>query len=75
MVFFKHKYLTQTTVIAANAIVLASEDLCQVLRGLLHVKGDIRTAVKLFMDIFKGVAKEKRNRNICPTENDDRSRN
>ena len=59
MVFFKHKYLTQTTVIAANAIVLASEDMCQVLKGLLHVKGDTRTAVKLLMDIFKGVGTEE----------------
>ena len=58
-VFFKHKYLTQPAVTSADAIVLASEDLCQALKGLPPVKGDTRTAVELLMDIFKGVGSEE----------------
>jgi hypothetical protein len=57
-VFFKHKYLTQPTVTAADVIVLASENLCQVLNGLLPGKGDTRTAVDLLMELVKGVGTE-----------------
>jgi hypothetical protein len=53
--FFKHKYLTQPSVTAADAIVLASEDLCQVLKDLPPAEGEKRTAVELLMEIFKGV--------------------
>ena len=51
--FFKHKYITQPAVTVTDTIVQALADLYQVLNGLPPVKGDIRTAVELLMDIFK----------------------
>ena len=53
--FFKHKYLTQPSVTPIDAVFRASEDLCQILKGLPPVKGDTRTAVDMLMDIFKNV--------------------
>ena len=53
--FFKHKYLTQPSVTPLDAIVQASDDLCSVLKGRPAVKGDMRTAVELLMDIFRQV--------------------
>ena len=53
--FFKHKYLTQPSVTPLDAVVQASDDLCKLLKGLPPVKGEMRTAVDLLMDIFRQV--------------------
>jgi hypothetical protein len=58
-VFFKHKYITQPTVTAADALVQAPEEMCQVLKGLSPIKGETRTAVELLVDIFKKVGSEE----------------
>ena len=54
-VFFKYKYLTQPSVTPLDAIVQASDDLCSVLKGRPSVKGNMRTAVELLMEIFRQV--------------------
>ena len=45
----------QPTVTAADAIVQASEEMCQILKGLLPVKGDTNTAVELLIESFEDV--------------------
>ena len=57
-VFFKHKYLTQPTVTASDAILRASDDLCQALRKVVPEKGETRSAIDHLMKIFKDEAKK-----------------
>ena len=59
--FFKHKYLTQPSVTPLDAVLRASDDLCDVLRGTTPVKGQVWTAVDMLMDIFKNVGKKDEN--------------
>ena len=40
-IFFKHKYLTQPSVTTTDAVLRSSDDLCQILKGLPPVKGDV----------------------------------
>ena len=53
-VFFKHKYLTQPLVTPTDAILRATQDLCNVLKGKRALKGETRSAVDMLVDIFKG---------------------
>ena len=53
--FFKHKHLTQPYVTPIDAVLRASDNLCQILKGLPPVKGKTRTAVDMLMNIFKNV--------------------
>ena len=57
-VFFKHKYLTQPSIIESDTLLRASAKLCAVLKDTgTPVKGDTRRTVSMLMDIFKNVAK------------------
>ena len=58
IVFFKHKYITQPALTPTDAILRASDDLGQILKGVLPVKGDTRTAVDLLVEIFTTIAKK-----------------
>ena len=58
-VFFKHKYITQPALTPTDTILRASDDLAQILKGVLPVKGDTRTTVDLLMEIFKNVEKRE----------------
>ena len=57
--FFKHEYLTQQAVTLTDAILRALDDLTQLLKGLPPVKGDIRKAFDLLMEIFKNKGAEE----------------
>ena len=59
--FFKHKYLTQPSVTPLDGILRASDNLCDVLQGTPSVKGQVRTAVDMLMDIFNNVGKKDEN--------------
>ena len=63
-VFFKHKYLTQPSVTPLDAVVQATDDLCTVLKGRSPVKGAMRTAVELLMDIYSGIDVRSEETNI-----------
>ena len=54
-VFFKPKYLTKPSVTPACVVLRVPDDLCDVLQGTPSVKGQVRTAVDMLMDIFKNV--------------------
>ena len=56
--FFLHKCLTQPSVTPLDAVLRTSDDVCDVLRGTPSVKGQIRTAVDMLMDIFNNVDKK-----------------
>jgi len=56
-VFFKHKYITQPTVTTSDALLRASEDICDALLKTASNNKNTRTAVDLLIDIFKGQAK------------------
>ena len=56
-VFFKHRYLMQPAMTQSDAILRASDNLCQVVKGLPPVKGDTRKAVDILMDIFRNHGK------------------
>jgi len=68
-VFFQHKYLTDPPVTETDAIVRATDDLCELLRGKVPVKGELRTAVDLLMEIFSDKNRED------PTSPTDEQRN
>ena len=53
-VFFRHKYITQPVVTQADAILRATDDLINVLKGKKVIKGATRSAVDLLVDILKG---------------------
>ena len=48
----KHNYLTQPAVTPLDAVLRASDDLCEILKGKPTVKGETRTAVDMLIDIF-----------------------
>ena len=52
-VFFKHKYLTQPIITPTDAILRATQDLCDVLKGKQIVKGETRSAIDMLVDILK----------------------
>ena len=56
-VFFKHKYITQPTVTTSDALLRASEDICDALLKTAPNNKNTRTATDLLVDIFKGQAK------------------
>ena len=58
-VFFKHKYLTQTTVKMSDSIWWAGDYLCEALRGVIPNNGKTRTTVDHLMDIFKNQDKKE----------------
>ena len=72
-VFFKHKYLTQPPVTQADALLRATDDVCDLLRGKVPVKGDVRTALDMLMDIFSEQA-EKTITTPTDTHREQRSR-
>ena len=45
-----------------DAVLRASDDLCDVLRGTSSVKGQVQTAVDMLMDIFNNVGKKDENK-------------
>ena len=57
--FFKHKYLTQPTDTISDAILRESDDLCQILRGIIPVKGATQSAVDQLMETFKKKSKKE----------------
>ena len=52
-VFFKHRYLTQPTITDADAILLASDNLCAAIKGVAPDFGPTKTAIAHLIDIFK----------------------
>ena len=65
--FFKHKYLTQPSVTPLDAVVQASDDFFNVLKGLAPVKGENRTAADLLVDTFRQVDSSKEKNDIQRT--------
>ena len=65
--FFKHKYLTQPSVMPIDAVLRASDNVCQILKDLPPIKGDTRTAVDMLMGIFNnaGARDETKVDNQC----------
>ena len=53
-VFFRNKYITQPVITPTDAILRATDDLCDVLRGKQIVRSDTRSAIDMLVDIFKG---------------------
>ena len=53
--FFKHKYLSQSSITSIDTVLCASDDLCQILKGLSPVKDNTRISVNILMDIFKNI--------------------
>ena len=53
-VFFRHKYITQPIVTQTDAILRATDDLINVVKGKKVIKGATRSAVDLLVDILKG---------------------
>ena len=53
--FFRHMYLTQPSVTPIDAVLHASTDVCQILKGVPPAKGDTRTDVNMLMEIFRDV--------------------
>ena len=64
-VFFKHKYITQPPITTSDALLRASEDICEALRKTAPNNKNTRTAIDLLIDIFKGQAKSEE----TPTDN------
>ena len=62
-VFFRHKYLTQPIITPTDAILRATQDLCDVLKGKRIVKGETRSAVDMRVVVFKGYKGEPTNTN------------
>ena len=56
-VFFKHKYITQPMVTTSDALLRASEDICDALLKTAPNNKKVRSAVDILVDIFKGQAK------------------
>ena len=50
--FFKHKYITQPPVTQSDAVLRAIDDLCELLKGKVPIKGEVRTSVDMLMEIF-----------------------
>ena len=57
-IFFKHLYLTQPTIKDSDAILRASDNLCQALMKVMPEKGTTRNAIDHLVDIFKEEAKK-----------------
>ena len=58
-VFFKHKYITQPTITTSDALLRASEDVCEALLKSQPSSKKTRTAVDKLIEIFKGKAKSE----------------
>ena len=57
---FKHMYLTQLCITPIDVVLWASNNLCQLTKGLAPVKDNTRTTVDMLTDIFKNIgAKDK----------------
>ena len=52
-VFFRHKYITQPIVTQTDAILRATDDLINVLKGKKVIKGATRSVIYLLVDILK----------------------
>ena len=59
-VFFKHKYITAPQVTATDALLRASDDLCNALLNVEPNDGRTKKVVDLLMEIFKGKANEEK---------------
>ena len=57
-VFFKHKYLTMPSIIPADALILASDNLTDAISGLLPTSTVTQDAVDKLMMIFKQQARD-----------------
>ncbi len=58
-VFFKHKYLTDPVLTESDALLQASAELCEALKGSSSdIKGETKTAIDMLIDIFKKAATE-----------------
>ena len=55
-VFFKHKYLTQPTITASDALLRAGDNICAALQNVDPKKNSSRIAINFLMDIFKNQA-------------------
>ena len=69
-VFFKHKYITQPPVTQSDAVLKATDDICKLLKGSAPVKGEVRTAIDMLMDIFS----EQNEKGIATPTDDHRER-
>ena len=58
-VFFRHKYITQPTVTASDALLRASEDICDALLKASPKNPKTRSAIDLLVDIFKGKSNDE----------------
>jgi len=56
-VFFKHKYITQPAITESDALLRASEDICDALLKREPTSKKTRSAVDTLINIFKGTAK------------------
>ena len=54
--FFKHKYLTQPTITASDALLRAGDDICAALKNVAPTTNDSRRAIDFIMYIFKNQA-------------------
>ena len=55
-VFFKHKYLTQPTITASDALPRAGDNICAALQNVAPTTTSSRRAIGFLMDIFKNQA-------------------
>ena len=55
-VFCKHKYLTQPTITASDALLRSGDDICAALQNVAPKKTSSRRAINFLMDIFKNQA-------------------
>ena len=55
-VFFKHKYLTQPTITATDALLQASNDICNALKNIAPPNDKSKQAIDFLVNIFKGQA-------------------
>ena len=58
-VFFKHKYITQPRITTADALLRASEDICDALLNTAPTSKKTRSAVDALIDIFRGTSNEE----------------
>ena len=54
-VFFKHRYLTQPTITDADAILIASDNLCAAIKGVAPDSGPTKAAIVHLINIFKNI--------------------
>ena len=59
-VFFKHKYITQPTVTATDALLRSSEDICDALLKAPPRNTNTRKAIDLLIEIFKPANQQRK---------------